>query len=45
MRKRNIQHTIPANSSVFCNLSFDEAEARVLAMQTELMASTSGGKA
>ena len=33
MRKRNIQHTTPANRSVFYDLEFDEAEARVLAMR------------
>jgi predicted XRE-type DNA-binding protein len=33
MRKRNIQHTTPANRSVFYDLGFDEAEARVLAMK------------
>jgi len=38
MRKRNIQHTTPANRSVFYDLGFDEAEARVLAMRADLMA-------
>jgi predicted XRE-type DNA-binding protein len=38
MRKRNIQHTTPANRSVFCDLGFDEAEAHVLAMRADLMA-------
>ena len=33
MRKRKIQHTTPANRSVFYDLGFDEAEARVLAMR------------
>ena len=38
MRKRNIQHTTPANRSVFYDLGFDAAEARVLAMRAGLMA-------
>jgi predicted XRE-type DNA-binding protein len=38
MRKRNIQHTTPANRSVFRDLGFDEAEAHVLAMRADLMA-------
>ena len=38
MRKRNIQHTTPANRSVFYDLGFDAAEARVLAMRADLMA-------
>lgn len=38
MRKRNIQHTTSANHSVFHDLGFDEAEARVLAMRADLMA-------
>jgi predicted XRE-type DNA-binding protein len=38
MRRRNIQHTTPANRSVFHDLGFDEAEAHVLAMRTDLMA-------
>jgi hypothetical protein len=38
MRKRNIQHMTPVISSVFYNLGFDEAEARVLAMRADLMA-------
>jgi predicted XRE-type DNA-binding protein len=38
VRKRNIQHTTPANRSVFYDLGFDEAEARVLAMRADLMA-------
>ena len=38
MRKRNIQHTTPANRSVFCDLGFDAAEAHVLAMRADLMA-------
>lgn len=38
MRKRAIQHTIPASRSVFQNLGFDDAEARVLAMRADLMA-------
>jgi predicted XRE-type DNA-binding protein len=38
MRKRNIQHTTQANRSVFHDLGFDEAEARVLAMRADLIA-------
>jgi len=38
VRKRNIQHTTPANRSVLYDLGFDEAEARILAMRADLMA-------
>jgi predicted XRE-type DNA-binding protein len=38
MRKRNVGHTTPANRSVFRDLGFDEAEARVLEMRADLMA-------
>jgi predicted XRE-type DNA-binding protein len=38
MRKDNIRHTTPANRSVFRDLGFDEAEARVLEMRADLMA-------
>ena len=38
MRKRDIQHTTPANRNVFYDLGFDQAEARGLAMRAELMA-------
>jgi len=38
MRKRKVQHTTPSNRSVFFDLGFDEAEARVLAMRADLMA-------
>jgi len=38
MRKRDIQHTTPANRSVFYDLGIDQAEARVLAVRAELMA-------
>lgn len=37
MRKRNVGHTTPANRSVFRDLGFDEAEARVLEMRADLM--------
>jgi predicted XRE-type DNA-binding protein len=43
MRKRNSQehkrsHVTPAGRSVFYDLGFDEAEARVLEMRADLMA-------
>ena len=38
MRKRNVGHTTPASRSVFRDLGFDEAEARVLEMRADLMA-------
>jgi len=38
MRKRNVGHTTPVNRSVFRDLGFDEAEARVLEMRADLMA-------
>ena len=38
MRKRDIQHTTPANRNVFYDLGFDQAEARGLAKRAELMA-------
>ena len=38
MRRNAIRHTIPANRSVFRDLGFDEAEAKVLEMRAELMA-------
>jgi predicted XRE-type DNA-binding protein len=36
--KSAIRHTTPANRSVFRDLGFDEAEARVLEMRADLMA-------
>lgn len=38
MRKRSVGHTTPASRSVFRDLGFDEAEARVLEMRADLMA-------
>jgi hypothetical protein len=38
MRKRDIEHTTPANRNVFYDLGFDKVEARVLAMRADLMA-------
>ena len=38
MRKKAVRHTTPANRSVFLDLGFDEAEARVLQMRADLMA-------
>ena len=38
MRKSVIRHTTPAHRSVFRDLGFDEAEAKVLEMRAELMA-------
>jgi predicted XRE-type DNA-binding protein len=38
MRKDGVRHTTPANRSVFRDLGFDEAEARVLEMRADLMA-------
>ena len=38
MSKSAIRHTTPANRSVFRDLGFDEAEARVLEMRADLMA-------
>ena len=38
MRKKVIRHTTPANRSVFRDLGFDDAEAKVLEMRAELMA-------
>jgi predicted XRE-type DNA-binding protein len=35
--KSAIRHTTPANRSVFRDLGFDEAEARVLEMRADLM--------
>jgi hypothetical protein len=40
-RTRNehgLRHITPAEPSVFCDLGFDEAEARVLEMRADLMA-------
>ena len=37
-RKSAIRHATPANRGVFCDLGFDEAEAKVLEMRAELMA-------
>jgi len=38
VRKSAIRHTTPASRSVFRDLGFDEAEARVLEMRADLMA-------
>ncbi len=38
MRKRSVGHATPANRSVFRDLGFDDAEARVLEMRADLMA-------
>ncbi len=38
MRKKVIRHTTPGNRSVFRDLGFDDAEAKVLEMRAELMA-------
>jgi predicted XRE-type DNA-binding protein len=38
MRKKAIRHTTPVIGSVFLNLGFDAAEARVLQMRADLMA-------
>ncbi len=38
MRRNAIRHTTPANRSVFRDLGFDDAEAKVLGMRAELMA-------
>lgn len=38
MRRNAIRHTTRANRSVFRDLGFDEAEAKVLEMRAELMA-------
>jgi predicted XRE-type DNA-binding protein len=38
MRKQGVRHTTPAGRSVFRDLGFDEAEARVLEMRADLMA-------
>ena len=38
MRKSAIRHTTPSNRSVFRDLGFDEAEAKVLEMRADLMA-------
>lgn len=38
MRKKGIGHTTPADRSVFLDLGFDDAEAQVLQMRSDLMA-------
>jgi predicted XRE-type DNA-binding protein len=38
VRKNMTRHTTPANRSVFRDLGFDEAEAKVLEMRADLMA-------
>jgi predicted XRE-type DNA-binding protein len=37
-RKSAIRHSTPTNRSVFRDLGFDEAEAKVLEMRADLMA-------
>lgn len=38
MSRNAVRHTTPASRSVFRDLGFDEAEAKVLEMRAELMA-------